>query len=205
MIGFILDQLGRIKNRVDIARKIRWWKRLRGLGMHLGKGINLPSSTWIDTSHCFLISIGDNCGFGENCVILAHDAMPNEYLDASKIGRVIIHESCHFGAGTVILPDVEIGPKCVIGAGSVVSRNIPANSVAAGNPAKVICSLDDYLGKHREAMKTAAIFPFKEYDAQYLDPAKIAEMKSKLEKRAGYITGGYTAMVDDGECLVRTK
>ncbi|OGC91185.1 MAG: hypothetical protein A2W25_10185 [candidate division Zixibacteria bacterium RBG_16_53_22] len=172
--------------------------------MHLGKGVNLPMSTWIDTSHCFLISIGDNCGFGEYCIILAHDAMPNEFLDATRVGRVVIHESCHFGTGTIILPGVEIGPRSIVGANSVVSRDIPPNTVAAGNPARVICTMDEYLEKHRRAMKTAPLFPFKEYDMRYMTPTKMAEMLSKLEKNDGYIVGGYTAMVEEGECLVRT-
>jgi maltose O-acetyltransferase len=205
MISFLLSQAGKVKWKFETGRKIRRWENLRKMGMQLGKGVNLPMSTWIDTSHCFLISIGDNCGFGEQCIILAHDAMPNEYLDASKIGRVIIHESCHFGAGAVILPGVEIGPRCVIGAHAVVAHNIPANTVAGGNPARVICTMDEYLEKHRQAMKTAPIFQFKEYDQAYLTPTKMAEMLKKLEGQVGYMVGGYTAMVKDGECLVRTK
>jgi maltose O-acetyltransferase len=204
MFGFLLNQVSRIRGRLETARKIRWWKNLRKTGMHLGKGVNLPFSTWIDSSHCFLISIGDNCGFGEHCIILAHDAMPNEFLDASRLGRVVIHESCHFGAGTVILPGVEIGPRSIVGANSVVSRNIPPGTVAAGNPAKVICTLDEYLEKHRNAMKTAPLFQFKEYDLEYLTPTKMAEMKSLLSEKDGYMVGGYTAMIQDGECLVRT-
>ena len=205
MIKFLFRQAGKIKNKIEIKRQIERWENLRRLGMHIGKGVNLPISTWIDTSHCFLISIGDNCGFGEDCLILAHDAMPNEYLDATRVGRVTIHESCHFGARTVILPGVEIGPRSVVGANSVVIKDIPPNTLAAGNPAKVICSLDEYLEKHREAMKTMPIFPFKEYDMNYINPDRMKEMLEKLKDSSGYITGGYTAMVQDGECLVRTK
>lgn len=204
MFGFLLDPISKMKGRFDDARKVRRWSQLRKMGMKLGKGVNLPFSTWIDTSHCFLISIGDNCGFGENCVILAHDAMPNEFIDATKIGLVTIHESCHFGTGTVILPGVEIGPRSIVGAGSVVTRDIPPDSVASGNPAKVVFSLEEYLARHREAMEKSPIFPFREYDIQYLNNVKIEEMKTKLENSIGYITGGYTAMVEDGECLVRT-
>ncbi|RME24625.1 MAG: acyltransferase [Candidatus Zixiibacteriota bacterium] len=204
MIDFIANQLSRVYHRLLVYRQKRRWRNLRRMGMQLGKGVNLPMSTWIDISHCFLISIGDNCGFGENCAILAHDAMPNEYLDASRLGRVIIHESCHFGMGTIILPGVEIGPRSVVGAGSVVLRDIPPNSLAAGNPAKVICSLDEYLDRHREKMKTAPLFQFKEYDYAYLTPEKMQEMLDRLADTDGYMVGGYTAMVEDGECLLRT-
>lgn len=193
-----------LMSRFETYRLHRRWRNLRAKGMKLGKGVNLPMSTWIDTAHCFLITIGDNCGFGDSCAILAHDAMPNEYLDATRIGRVTIGESCHFGMRTIILPGVEIGARCIIGSGSVVIKDIPPDSVAAGNPAKVICSLSEYLDKHRGWLKDAPQFPYKEYAIQYLTPAKREEMLARLAKGPGYITGGYTAMVADGECLVRT-
>lgn len=205
MLNFLLNMAGRIKNKIEIERKRRRWAKLKQMGMHIGKGVNLPMTTGIDTPHCFLISIGDNCGFGDECIILAHDAMPNEYLDATKIGRVTIHESCHFGARTVILPGVTIGPRSVVGSNSVVATDIPPNTVAAGNPAKVICTMEEYLERHRQQMKTAPLFPYKEYDYKYLTRGKLSEMLSKLENTGGYITGGYTAMVEDGECLVRTE
>ena len=205
MVGFILNQISKIKTKIEIQRKIRRWKNLKQLGMYIGKGVNLPMSTWIDTSHCFLISIADNCGFGEMCVILAHDAMPNEYLDATRIGRITIHESCHFGVHTVILPGVQIGPNSVVGANSVVINDIPPNTVAAGNPAKVICTLDEFLEKHKKKMETAPVFPFKEYGINYITPEKKEKMNAKLADTVGYMVGGYTAMVEDGECLVRTE
>ncbi len=132
MIGLILNQLGKLRTSLEIYRKKRWWASLRAKGMQLGKGVNLPFSTGIDVAHCCLISIGDNCGFGDQCVILAHDAMPNEHLDASVIGRVTIEESCHFGVRAIILPGVRIGKGSVIGSNSVVIHDIPPGSLAAG-------------------------------------------------------------------------
>jgi maltose O-acetyltransferase len=205
MMRFLYRQAGRVKQKIEITRMIQRWDNLRKMGMRIGKGVNLPMSTWIDTSHCFLISIGDNCGFGESCSILAHDAMPNEYIDATRIGKVTIHESCHFGMRSVILPGVEIGPMSIVGANSVVISNIPPHSVATGNPAKVICTLEEYLEKHKKAMAKMPIFPYKQYDYKYLTSEKMQEMLARLEDTDGYIVGGYTAMVEDGECLVRTE
>jgi maltose O-acetyltransferase len=205
VLRLLLNQARRIKENVEIKRKLQRWDNLRRLGMHIGKGVNLPMSTWIDTSHCFLISIGDNCGFGDLCVILAHDAMPNEYIDSTRIGKVTIHESCHFGVRTVILPGVEIGPMSVVGANSVVINDIPPHSLAAGNPAKVICSLEEYLERHKKSMKELPLFPYKQYDYKYITPEKKQEMLAKLANNDGYIVGGYTAMIEDDECLVRTK
>lgn len=204
MLNFFFERLLRFYERFEIYRKIRWWNMLTSRGMKIGNGVNFPRSTWIDIPHCFLISIGDNCGFGANCAILAHDAMPNEYIDATRIAKIIIHESCHFGMGTIILPGVEIGPYSVVGAGSVVNRDIPARSVAFGNPARVICTLDEFLDKHKERMKTAPVFPYTPYGESGLTSERMNEILEKLDRSSGYIVGGYTAMVKEGKCLVRT-
>ena len=204
MIGLVKSQVNKARFWWWNYQKRRWWAQLRRQGMHLGKGVNLPRSTWIDMAHCFLISIGDHCGFGDSCALLAHDAMPNEYIDATRIGRIVIHESCHFGMRTVILPGVEIGPRSIVGANSVVIGNIPPNSVAGGNPAKVICSMDDFLNKHLETMKSVPNFPYMEYSTQFLTEDKRQEMLTKLANSVGYITGGYTAMTTQSEGLSLT-
>ncbi len=60
------------------------------------------------------------------------------------MGRIRVGNNCFIGHSVIVLPGVTIGDNVIIGAGSVVSRNIPSDSVAAGVPAKVICSLDEY-------------------------------------------------------------
>jgi maltose O-acetyltransferase len=164
--------------------------------MRIGRGVNLPASTWIDDSHCFLISIGDHCGFGEECHILAHDAQMNEYLDATRLGRVVIRESCHIGARCVILPGVELGPRTIVGANSVISKSLPPDSVCAGAPAKVICSLEAYLAKHREALRTAPTFDYATHDLAVITAEEKARMVRLLAERDGYMVGGYTLMVE---------
>lgn len=205
MINIILNQINKFRTSIHQYRTRRWWKNLKKMGMQLGKDINLPRSTWIDVPHCFLISIGDKCGFGEGCAILAHDAMPNEYIDATRIGRIKIHESCHFGMRTIITPGVEIGPRSIVGSNSVVINDIPPETVAGGNPAKVICTLEEYMQKHIKLMEKVPVFPYKDYSIQYLTPEKIKEMLQKLDQSIGYISGGYTAMEEEGECLYRTR
>jgi maltose O-acetyltransferase len=163
------------------------------MGMHIGEGVNLPASTTIDTSHCFLISIGDWCGFGSDCLILAHDGQFDEFLDAGRIGRVIIHPHSHIGARTVILAGVEIGPRTLVGANSVVSRTLPPDTVCAGNPAKVICSLDEYLERHRAQMRDRPTFPYLQYDIRFLTPDRKAELMRAVAAGDAYLVGGFTA------------
>jgi len=193
MFGFLFRTASRIKQRVERERLRRRWARLRELGMHIGNRVNLPASTWIDTSHCFLISIGDDCGFGPDCLILAHDAQMDEYLDAARLGRVVIHQSCHIGARTSILAGVEIGPRTIVGANSVVSRSLPAETVCAGNPAKVICSLEEYLSKHREQMQSRPQFEYLKYDIRFLTQERKAELIKAVAEGDAYMVGGYSA------------
>ena len=188
--GYLLGFVIQARDRIEQARVKRRWAKLCDRGMKLGTDVWLPSSTWIDPDYCFLVSIGDHCGFGEECLILAHDAQMDEFLDAARIGRVVIHPSSHIGARTVILPGVEIGPRTIVGANSVVSGTLPPNTVCAGMPARVICSLDDYLSKHKIRLGTNPVF-------KYMASAPSSEMREQmrmaLETKDGYITGGRSA------------
>jgi len=158
--------------------------------MHLGADVWLPDSTWIDPDYCFLISIGDHCGFGDGCLILAHDAQMDEFIDAARIGRVVIHSSCHIGSRTVVLPGVEIGPRTIVGANSVVSRSLPPDTVCAGAPARVVCSLEDYLAKHRTRLGTHPTF---RYTKSALTAQERSQIVDALRSRDGYMVGGRSA------------
>lgn len=116
-------------------------------GLKVGKNFDRHQGCYIDPTHCFLIKIGDNVTFSIRVTVMAHDASTKEFLGYSKIGRVTIGDNVFVGANTTILPGVQIGNNVIIGAGSVVTRSIPDNMVAAGNPAKIICSLEDYKTK----------------------------------------------------------
>lgn len=97
-----------------------------------------------------LVTIGDDCNFGPNVTIVTpvHPMIASERrVMRTKEGEckrlcyakpVTIGNDCWFGANVVVCPGVTIGDGCVIGAGAVVTRDIPANSFAAGNPCRVI-------------------------------------------------------------------
>ena len=193
VLNAILDLASGWRNKVETARLVRRWERLRAMGMHIGQGVNLPVSTWVDTSNCYAISIGDWCGFGEQCVILAHDAQMDEFLDAGLVGKVTIHESCHFGCRTVILPGVEVGPRTIVGANAVVAKSLPPETVCAGVPAKVICGLDEYLERHQAALATGRQFPWSNYNIDILTSERRAEIMDALREGPAYVTGGFSA------------
>lgn len=111
----------------------------------------------VDKGHCYLIDIGSDCTL-TNCTLLTHDASIKRYLNRSKVGRIDIGNRVFVGWDAIILPNVTIGDDCIIGAKSVVTKNIPKNSIVAGNPAKIIGKTDKYIEKHNKLMKEKPVF-----------------------------------------------
>ena len=88
-----------------------------------------------------MVTFGDNCFVGPNVSIYTacHPTTPKERNACLEWARpVTIGNSCWIGGSVTILPGVTIGDNVVIGAGSVVVKDIPSNSIAVGNPAKVV-------------------------------------------------------------------
>lgn len=131
-----------------------------------------PGTTRIDLSRPSLIVIGDNVDMNKNFQIMSHDwsslvfrAKYHDFVNSS--GRVIIGNNVYFGTDVVVLKGVSIGDNCIIGAGSIVSRSIPSNSVAAGVPARVISSLENYYIKRKEAGLQEAVEYVKSIQQRY--------------------------------------
>lgn len=151
--------------------------QLAEMGLRVGKNFLRMHGTIIDPSHCWLITIGDNVTMAPRVHVLAHDASTCHHLGYARIGRVDIGDNVFIGADSVILPDVKIGDNSVIGANSTVTKNIPANVVAAGNPARIICSIDDYIARNRERMVRGHV-----YDEDYTLRGNITIEKKKKQR-----------------------
>jgi maltose O-acetyltransferase len=122
-------------------------------GLKLGHNVFLGHGVYIDPGHCWLIEIGDDSEITLNTTILAHDGLLRRRLGYSRIARVKIGREVFVGCGSIILPGVTIGDGAAVGAGSVVTSDVPPRTLVAGNPAKAIASIDDYLAKHTELMR----------------------------------------------------
>ena len=123
--------------------------RLRG--SKIGARVDFSYGVFLEEHFPECITIHDNVDLGPCVIIVAHDSsykcVSSEKNLVTK--KVIIEQNVYIGAGSVILPGVRIGHHSLIGAGSVVSRDIPPNSVAFGNPARVQCTIDEWLSKKR--------------------------------------------------------
>ncbi|MBR5859457.1 MAG: acyltransferase, partial [Clostridia bacterium] len=141
----------------------------------------------LDPSHCWLIEIGDNVTMAPNVHILCHDASTKQFLGYTKIGRVNIGDNVFIGAESVVLPGVNIGNNVIIGANSTVTKDVPENTVVAGTPAKVICSLDEYLNKERERMSSSVCYGEEYTLRQNVSIEKRMQQKEELNDKIGYI------------------
>ena len=156
-------------------------------GLKIGKECHVMGECIIDPGHCWLIEIGDRVTLAPRVHILAHDASTKRILGYTLIGRVTIGNDVFVGAGSIILPNVKIGSRVIIGAGSVVTRDIPDNSVAVGNPAKVIGTFDDYERKRKEKFSDADSIFDESYTIHQITEAKKEEMKEKLSHGTGFV------------------
>jgi acetyltransferase-like isoleucine patch superfamily enzyme len=140
-----------------LSNERRFIKYLQAKGIIIGNNTKFyggVKSINIDITRPSLIEIGENVAFNQNFTLLTHDFVSkvflhkyDEFLPSS--GKVKIGNNVSFGQNCTVLKGVTIGDNCFIGFGSVVTKNIPDNSIAAGIPAKVICSIDEYYEKRK--------------------------------------------------------
>lgn len=133
------------------------WMRKQGARVGDRTVVFAPNKTFIDMTRPWLIDIGNDVQITEGVKILTHGydwsvlkGVYGKILGSS--GKVTIGNNVFIGMNTIILKGVKIGNNVIIGAGSLVNTDIPDNCVAAGNPAKVIMSLEDYC-KKREGLQ----------------------------------------------------
>lgn len=142
----------------------KYIQKLRRHGAVIGNNTVFfsPKNTVFDYGKAFLIKIGDCCKITSGVTIIAHDYSRSvaRYKYKENIGGcapIVIGNNCFIGINAVIMMGTSIGNNCIIGAGAVVKGTFPENSVIAGNPARVICSLDEYVTKRKSAVLREAL------------------------------------------------
>ena len=116
-----------------------------GKNVHFGKAVYANFGlTLVDDTHIY---VGDNTMFAPNVVVATagHPINPELRAKAYQYNMPVhIGKNCWLGAGVLVMPGVTIGDNTVIGAGSVVTKDIPSNVVAYGNPCRVIREIGEH-------------------------------------------------------------
>jgi acetyltransferase-like isoleucine patch superfamily enzyme len=115
-----------------IAAQIGFYRRV--LGMDLGDNVRMSLRAKLDFTYPQGIHIGEGSYVAFGAVIFTHD-MSRLYTTDTYVGK-----NCFIGANAIVMAGVRIGDQCIVGSGSVVTRDVPSGSIVAGNPARVLRS-----------------------------------------------------------------
>ena len=162
-------------------------EKLIAMGLKVGKNFARLHGAIIDPAHCWLIEIGDDVTLAPGVHILAHDASTIHYLKYAKIGRVVIGNRVFIGAETVVLPNVKIGDDVVIGANSTVTHSLEGGYVYAGNPAKKICTIKEFIEKNKKLMESVPCYGEEYTIRQNIDDKKKEQMIKELSDGFGFV------------------
>ncbi len=105
-----------------------------------GSTVGENSQVWgyVDQIFPQEVVIGRNCIIGSNSAILSHGPL----ISADGGRRVTVEDNCYIGYGAIVLPGVTVGEGSIVGAGAVVTKDVPPRSIVVGNPARVLRTRD---------------------------------------------------------------
>ena len=125
-------------------------KYARHIGVKIGKNCRISTRNW--GTEPYLISIGDNVALTDGVSIHTHGGgrvVRNEHPDFDVFGKVTIEDWAYIGAYSQIMPGVTIGEGALVAAGSVVTKSVAPHTVVGGNPARYICTTDEYYERNK--------------------------------------------------------
>ena len=122
---------------------------VRSYGATIGDRVAFARGVEIDTEFAWLVTIEDGAVLAPGVYVLAHDAAIKRLTGKTLAAEVRICEEAYVGAHSIILPGVTVGRNAVIGAGSVVTREVPPATVWAGVPARQLRTAEELAEAHR--------------------------------------------------------
>ena len=154
-----LRALASLGERFVLCRgdKVRY---LRRLGARIGDKTAVLTDVRSFGTEPWLVEIGARVTIAAGVVFLTHDGssrifrhlIPGGSPFGNRFGRVRVADDCFVGVNAILMPGVTVGPMSIVGAGSVVTRDVPPRTVAAGVPARALCTLDEYIEAYRRKM-----------------------------------------------------
>ncbi len=159
----------------DYEKKRCW---LIKKGAKIGEGTKINARLDAFGTEPYLVEVGKDCLFAFGIKFLTHDggikvlnSLNKFEKKCDKVGRIVVGNNVYIGMDAFIMPNVTIGDNCIIGAKAVVTKDVPANSVYAGVPARKICDLDEYYEKVKDSVHFTVGMPYDEkrkyYEAFY--------------------------------------
>ena len=159
---------------ISIISNIYWrlFRSPEAYARHIGVtiGRNCLISTRHFSSEPYLITIGNNVQITNNVSIYTHGGANVARLthpDFDIFGKVIIEDWAYIGSGSHIMPGVTIGMGALVAAGSVVTKSVPPRTVVGGNPARIICTVDEYITRNMQ-YNTSTYGMDKDFKQRYL-------------------------------------
>lgn len=127
-----------------LPRRVRPWV-LKRIGCHVGKGCFIGDNVRIDAGHSDMITLEDGVSVAGGTRLLCHQRDFKDYFvgsDYMKLGYtikpIVLKKGCLIGMESFVLPGVTVGEGAIVGAGSLVTKDIPAWTIVTGRPAKVV-------------------------------------------------------------------
>lgn len=117
----------------------------RVIGVNIGRNNLVQRDCW--SSEPYLITVGSHVQITEGVKIHTHgggNVVRNEMPDFDCFGKVIIKDWAYIGSGSHIMPGVTIGERVLVCAGSIITKSVPDGMVVGGNPATILCSVEEY-------------------------------------------------------------
>lgn len=133
---------------------------LRHLGVRIGAGCDILNNIKDFGTEPWLIELGNRVTVTHGVTFLTHDGssrlfrqrLPDASPWGNRFGTIKVGDNVFIGVNAILMPAIEIGSNCIVGVGSVVNKDVPANTVVAGVPARPICSLDEYITRYQQKM-----------------------------------------------------
>jgi acetyltransferase-like isoleucine patch superfamily enzyme len=148
MFKLLLATYRRIRTEVQLRKDpLRYF---RGLGVRIGEGTRFfGADAFMFGSEPYLVQVGRGCFITNGVKFITHDGAAllfrDRYPDLDLVAPIRIGNGVFIGSSAIIMPGVTIGDRCIVGAGSIVTRSVEEGSVIAGVPAKRLKSTEEYL------------------------------------------------------------
>lgn len=180
----------RLWRRLEHPSLYDWSEYLRRHGGFQAFGEHCAINASAVFTNPYLTRIGTNVRIA-GAFLTGHDGSVNMINRAygttlDSVGPIIIEDNVFIGEGVIVLPGVTIGERSVVGAGAVVAKDIPPNSVAVGTPAKRVRSLDEHVERMRERNQN---FPWRSMIEQRQGGFDAAMEPELRKQRVSYFFG----------------